>query len=93
MRDEIYAFDPAAGTGTLVHTAPDAVLDMVFDFNDDLYVESTDDQLTLIELDGTQTAFATLSGDGKLAITPDGYLVRLIANPVANASFEDWYLD
>ncbi len=80
-------------SGTTYYTAPAAVLDFVFDYNDDLYVETVDDELVKVETDGTATVVAKLSGDGKLTISPGGYLVRMICNPTAASSFESWDLN
>ncbi len=89
----ILAFDPKSGAGTTYYEAPANVLDFSFDYNDDLYVETVDDELIRFRPDGSEDVFAKLSGDGKLTISPDGYLVRMICNPTAASSFEAWALD
>jgi hypothetical protein len=91
--ETIYALDVSTGTGTAYYTAPAAVLDFEFDYNDDLYVETIDDELMLVEPDGTEAVVAKLSGDGKLTISPGGYLVRMICNPTSASSFESWDLN
>ncbi len=93
VADTVYAVDTAAGTVSAVFVASDTVLDFVFDFNDDLYVESDAGEIELLPADGSPAStFATVTGQGKLAIAPDGYLVRVIPNPVGAASYEDFAL-
>jgi len=92
--DTIYSVDTATSTTTSVYVAGDTVLDFVFDYNDDLYVETDSREIELAPGDGsTSSVFATVSGEGKLAISPDGWLVRIIPNPVGAASYEDFELD
>ena len=92
VADEVLLVDTAAGTTTLVHTAGAAILDMVFDpWNDDLYVETTASEIERVQTTGSGV-WQTVSGRGRLAITPDGYLVRLVADPVAHGTFEEFAL-
>ena len=91
--DQILAFEPSSETSTVVYTAKTNILDFVFDFNDDIYLETAGDELWLIEPDGAETLLDTISGDGRLAIHPAGVLIRMQANPVAASSFQDWTLD
>lgn len=50
-------------------------------------------EIELAPADGSASStFATLSGQGKLAIAPDGYLVRVIPSPVSAASYEEFAL-
>ena len=93
VAETIYALDVSTGTGTVYYAAPASVLDFEFDYNDDLYVETIDDELMKVEPDGTAAVVAKLSGDGKLTISPGGYLVRMICNPTAASSFESWDLN
>ena len=77
--DTIYSVDQSAGTLTAEFVASGTVLDFVFDYNDDLYVESNVGEIELAPADGSgSSTFATVSGQAKLAISPDGYLVRVI---------------
>ncbi len=89
----VYAVDTVAGVATAIYTFPDAVLDMVLDYQGDLYVETNGGELRLLE-DGAavDALFATLGGEGKLAIAPDGYLVRVRMDPVSASSYEEWAL-
>ena len=92
--DEIYEVDTSTGSTSLYFTAGGTVLDMVFDYNDDLYVETDADEVELVPGDGSASSvYDTVSGDGKLAISPDGLLVRIIPNPLGAASYESWDLD
>ena len=91
--DTISSFEPSTGTATTVYTAAAEVLDFTFDYNDDLYLETTGDEVWKVEPDGTETLMGTVSGDGRLAIHPEGHLVRMQANPVSASSFESWELD
>ena len=91
--DTIYSVDQSAGTLTAEFVASGTVLDFVFDYNDDLYVESNVGEIELAPADGSgSSTFATVSGQAKLAISPDGYLVRVIPNPVSPASYEEFPL-
>lgn len=92
---EIFSFDPSTGAGTLVYTAGATVLDFVLDYNDDLYFETTDDEVWKVPASGaTPGVLSTVEGDGKLAISPDGWLVRLRTGPESGgaAYFEEWAL-
>ncbi len=93
--DTIYLFDPSgSGSLTSFYVASATILDFTFDYNDDLYIETTDDALTWVKSDlSTESVLATVSGDAKLAISPDGWLVRLVGNPTGAASWEEFELD
>ena len=91
--DTIYSVNVTRGTLTSFFVASDTVLDFVFDYNDDLYVETDAGEIELLEVGGsTSSLFDTVTGQGKLAIAPDGYLVRVIPNPSSDASYEEWAL-
>ena len=91
--DTIVEVDTSAGTTTTVHTFTDTVLDFVIDYQGDLYVETTGDEIRYLATGSTSdTLHDTVSGDGKLAIAPDGYLVRIVSNPVSSATYEEWTL-
>ncbi len=93
ISDTIYSVNTATGTLTTEFVAANTVLDFVFDYNDDLYVENNSGEIELSPADGSASStFATVSGQGKLAIAPDGYLVRVIPWPVGAASYEEWAL-
>ena len=65
---------------------------MVFDpWNDDLYVETTASEIERVQTTGSGV-WQAVSGQGRLAITPDGYLVRLVADPEAHGTFEEFAL-
>ena len=74
----IYAVSPDTGTTDVSWSLDAAVLDMVFDYDGTLYVETTDDVLWRIEPGGDPAWFADVAYDGKLAISPDGWLVRVM---------------
>ena len=91
--DTIYEVDTVAGSVSAVFVASDTVLDFVFDYNDDIYVETDAGEIELSPADGSASStFDTVTGQGKLAISPDGYLVRVIPWPVGAASYEEWAL-
>ncbi len=93
--DSIYRFDPSTGAGTLVYAAPETILDFVIDYNDDLFFETTGDEVWWVPASGAKAgALATVEGDGKLAISPDGWLVRLRTAPEGGGTyyFEEWEL-
>lgn len=96
--DTIYRIDTTTGEATALWTFDGTVLDMVFDYDGSAYVETTSDQVVHVTQEGEQTVFATVTYDGKLAISPDGWLVRLM--PYWNAGttdvaslWEEWALD
>jgi hypothetical protein len=91
--DTIYSVDTGTGALTSEFVASDTVRDFVFDYNDDLYVENAAGEIERSPADGSSSStFATVSGQGKLAIAPDGYLVRVIPAPVSAASYEEFAL-
>ena len=91
---EIVSVDVDDGSTTTFYTAADDILDFVFDANDDLYIETDGGEILLLEAgESTASTFATVSGQGKLAIVPNGTLVRVIPDPVSPASYEEWALD
>ena len=91
--DTVYSVDKSTGTLTSYFVAGDSVLDMIFDYNDDLYVENDSGELELVPGDGSSdSVYATLSGQGRLAISPDGWLVRAIPSPTGAATYEEWEL-
>ena len=87
----VWQVDPATGASTEVYTFANTVLDIVIDYQGDLYVETTGDEVRLLEAGATtDMLFASVVGDGKLAIAPDGYVVRASLNPVSSATYEEW---
>jgi hypothetical protein len=89
----VYAVDAATGVATEIYTFADAVLDLAVDYQGDLYVETNGGELRLLEHGAAVDAlFATLGGEGKLAIAPDGYLVRVRMDPISASSYEEWAL-
>ena len=91
--DTIYSVDASTGTSTTIYTFTDIVLDFVIDYQGDIYAETDGDEVRYLA-DGASadSLYASVSGDGKLAIAPDGYLVRIISNPVSSATYEEWTL-
>ncbi len=93
LGDTLVSFDPSTSTPTTVLTADAAILDLIFDYNDDIYLETANDELWQVDVSaGTTGVYDTVSGDGRLAIHPSGTLVRMVVNPTAAASFQDWAL-
>ncbi len=96
--DELYHVDTSAGTTTLVYTAGGDILDMVFDYNGDLYLETTADEIELLPGDGSAAGvFDSVSGDGKLALSPEGWLVRMELGTASSScmgtpTFSEWEL-
>ncbi|MFT5681845.1 MAG: hypothetical protein ACI8RZ_002763 [Myxococcota bacterium] len=91
--DTVYLTDTSTGATTTYFTAADDILDMVFDYNDDLYVENNSGEIELVPGDGSSdSTFDTVSGQGRLAISPDGSLIRVIPAPTGAASYEEWSL-
>ncbi len=72
----IWALD-SAGAATEGWTFGGVVLDFVFAPGGALYVETTEDVVWRVD-DAGSTLFASVQYDGKLSITPDGWLVRLM---------------
>ena len=90
----IFRIGATPGDVTVHATVPGNVLDMVFDIDGDLYVETTNDViLRVAPAPGPTTTFASVLGDGKLALSPDGTLVRGRLNPTGAATWESWDLD
>jgi len=90
--DTIYEVD-SSGSSTTVYTFTDDVLDFVIDYQGDLYVETDGDEVRYLASGASSDSLHdSVSGDGKLAIAPDGYLVRLEGDPVSSATYEEWTL-
>lgn len=89
---EIFSVDTTNMTTALFHGAGGDVLDFVFDANGDLYVEVDGGTIERRTAGGSTSTFQTSTGQGKLSIAPDGWLVRTIPNPVGAASYEEWML-
>jgi hypothetical protein len=76
-----------------LYTASATILDFVVDYNGDVYLETTGNEIVHYDASSaTASTKATVSGDGKLAISPDGRLVRLILNPPSAATYQEWTL-
>ena len=92
--DTVSTVDTTTGALTTVFVAAGTVLDFVVDFNDDLYVESTADVIELVPGDGSSSStWLAVSGDAKLVISPDGWLIRLRPDPVSPATYNGYDLD
>ena len=83
-----------AGTATAWYVASDDILDFVFDYNDDFYVETTDDVITWVDssLNSESVFLSSITGDAKITISADGYLFRMIGAPTGAASYEEYPL-
>lgn len=92
--DTVYLVDTSGdGALTALYIASDVILDLVFDYDDDFYVETADDQIVWVAADLTSEAvFTTVSGDAKLAIAPDGYLLRVLGVPDSHATYQQYEL-
>ncbi|MCB9794292.1 MAG: putative metal-binding motif-containing protein [Alphaproteobacteria bacterium] len=92
--DTIYMVDTSAGTATAWYVASDDILDFVFDYNDDFYVETTDDVITWVDssLNSESVFLSSITGDAKITISADGYLFRMIGAPTGAASYEEYPL-
>ena len=89
---EVHLVDVGAGTTTVVWTAPAPILDLSIDFNDDIYACTTDGDIIRVPGDGgPQEVFAS-PGLGKIALTPDGWLVHMDPGPLGAATFQEWLL-
>jgi hypothetical protein len=76
-----------------LHTFGAAILDMVFDHQGDLFVETSGNELRRLPAgSNVDLAYTAVAGDGKLAISPDGMLVRARLNPENAATYESWDL-
>ena len=89
FRTEPYAADDG---GSAYFTTSSAILDAVVDYNEDIYLEA-DGEIWHVPGDGSAaTVLDTVVGEGKLAITPDGRLMRIVPNPGVSVTFEEWDL-
>ena len=90
---KIYKVNTETGRLRRVFEASDVVLDMVFDYNDDLYLEHAGGEVVRVYADRrTGIVVASVEGQGRLTISPDGRLVRLVPNPSGVARYEEWTL-
>ena len=90
---EVRIVDRDGGTADTWITLDDNILDIVFDYNNVMYAELVDQTIVRVDLDGNASTFQSgLAGQGKLAISPDGRLHRIIPNPVSKAQFEAYVL-
>jgi hypothetical protein len=81
-----------AASGTTYATLPGDVRDMAVDPGTGaLFIELATGELMRMEGPALAT-FATVTGQGKLTVSPDGWLVRIVPDPVGLASFEEWAL-
>jgi hypothetical protein len=93
VEGDLHVVDTTTGATAVVASLGEAVLDMAFDYNDDLYVQLVSGDVVVVDHDTLAVStFVESSSQGKLAITPDGALVRLVAAPVAAGTFEEWVL-
>lgn len=92
----IWALDDSGGA-TVAWTFDGTVLDFVFDDDGTAYVETTEDLIWHVGPD-TAEVFQAVTYDGKLSLTPDGWLVRLMpyySGGTADIAslWEEWSLD
>ncbi|MCK6522479.1 hypothetical protein L6R49_13690 [Myxococcota bacterium] len=89
----LYSVNTSSAASTTVYTASATILDFVVDYNGDVYMETSGNEILLYDASaGAAITYASVSGDGKLAISPDGRLVRLILNPPSAATYQEWTL-
>ena len=86
----VLEIDPASGLSRVHAVASADVVDMAFDTDGTLFVEHAGDAIEAFAPDGLRRGIAAVHGDGRLAVSPDGWLVRLV--PDAGA-FQEWPLD
>ncbi|MBN2800815.1 MAG: thrombospondin type 3 repeat-containing protein, partial [Deltaproteobacteria bacterium] len=82
----------ADGSSALWATLDHPIRDVVIDLDGTAYAETTGGQILHVALDGSFTVFQTVSDQGKLAISPEGVLVRVVPKPTGYATFEEWPL-
>ncbi|MBN2799973.1 MAG: putative metal-binding motif-containing protein [Deltaproteobacteria bacterium] len=85
----VYRFDQGAGALVAWYEAGDEVLDLAVDYNDEVYLETVAGEIQRVSADGAVSElYGQVSGQAKLAISPDGWLVRLIGAPTGAPSFD-----
>jgi bacillolysin len=90
---DVHRLGAAPGQSVLFHSFGANVRDMVFDVQGDLYVETTNGEIRRLAAGASvDLPFAAVLGDGKLAISPDGTLVRGRFNPIGDATYQTWDL-
>lgn len=90
----LYRVDPNTGAATVRTSAGAVVLDVAVDYDGTLFIETTSREIERHNSDaGQSSVFASVEGDGKLAISPDGWLVRVV--PVVNgtSTWQEWDLN
>ena len=91
---DIISFNPADGSTTTVVSTDNAVLDFVFDYNDDIYLHTDTEEIWHFNAsEETISLFGTVTGQGRLAIHPAGSLVFMRTNPEEAAVFEEFSLN
>ena len=88
----VYQVD-SQGTATTWFTFNEPVLDMVLDLTGEAYVLTDLGVILLVDSTGTTSStYASVSGEGKLAISPDGTLYYVQSQPVSPAVYSSWSL-
>ena len=68
-------------------------LDMAFDITGELYVLTKANDIILVAAGGgSSSLYATVSSEGKLAISPDSTLFHLDSQPTSAATYASWAL-
>lgn len=94
---EIFHIDKTSGATTLWYTMTAPVLDMAFDITGEAYVLTNDGEIYLIDRTGSsESSFESPGVQGKLAISPDGFLYLQESNPpdadTLSTSYTAWEL-
>lgn len=87
----IYVVDPVTGAASARLTVDSPILDFAVDERvGSLYIETTAGKI--LRAAGAVAVFAEVRGRGKLAISPDRFLVRIIPVPVGSSGYQEWPL-
>jgi len=85
-------YDRSSKEVTTIFTAGAPVLDFAFAPNGELFVETTAGVIERRLPSGSSEVIDTVVGQGRLAVSPDGYLVRIASDTPSPASFVEWAL-
>jgi hypothetical protein len=89
-RIEVFEVDPATGRFHLAARVPAPIVDIAAEASGALYIETVEDRIEYVGRDGSGGLFAHVAGDGRLAVSPDGWLVRLVPAAGRMPEIEEW---